>query len=213
MGVVPGLPERAPSRDRRETEVENSYKGGDNDSRTRHSGDTGNTGDQFRGNVQPLRPPPNQVKNAWAGIEVQLRRRHDLIPNLVETAKGYLAHEKTVLENVVKARQQAVDVSGVKDKIQAENMLTQSLRSLFAVVENYPDLKADRTMMSLQDELTSTENKVAFARNNYNDWVTNLNMTIDRFPTNVIANMFGYGKADLFEIEDASVREVPQVKF
>jgi LemA protein len=155
----------------------------------------------------------NQVKNAWAGIEVQLKRRHDLIPNLVETAKGYLAHEKTVLENVVKARQQAVDVSGVKDKIQAENMLTQSLRSLFAVVENYPDLKADRTMMSLQDELTSTENKVAFARNNYNDWVTNLNMTIDRFPTNLIANMFGYEKADLFEIEDPSVREVPKVKF
>ena len=155
----------------------------------------------------------NQVKNAWAGIEVQLRRRHDLIPNLVETAKGYLAHEKTVLENVVKARQQAVDVSGVKDRVQAENMLTQSLRSLFAVVENYPDLKADRTMMSLQDELTSTENKVAFARNNYNDWVTNLNMTIDRFPTNMIANMFGYKKADLFEIEDPSVREVPKVKF
>jgi LemA protein len=151
----------------------------------------------------------NQVKNAWAGIEVQLKRRHDLIPNLVETAKGYLAHERTVLENVV----QAVDVSGVKDKMQAENMLTQSLRSLFAVVENYPDLKADRTMMALQDELTSTENKVAFARNNYNDWVTNLNMTIDRFPTNIIANMFGYKKADLFEIEDASVREAPKVKF
>ena len=155
----------------------------------------------------------NQVKNAWAGIEVQLRRRHDLIPNLLETAKGYLAHEKTVLENVVKARQQAVDVSGVKDKMQAENMLTQSLRSLFAVVENYPNLKADRTMMSLQEELTSTENKVAFARNNYNDWVTNLNMTIDRFPTNLLANMFGYTKADLFEIEDASMREVPKVKF
>jgi LemA protein len=155
----------------------------------------------------------NQVKNAWAGIEVQLKRRHDLIPNLVETAKGYLAHERTVLENVVKARQQAVDVSSIKDKIQAENMLTQSLRSLFAVVENYPNLKADRTMMSLQDELTSTENKVAFARNNYNDWVTNLNMTIERFPTNIIANMFGYKKADLFEIEDASVREAPKVKF
>jgi LemA protein len=155
----------------------------------------------------------NEVKNAWAGIEVQLRRRHDLIPNLVETAKGYLKHEKTVLENVVKARQQAIDVSGVKDRIQAENALTQTLRSLFAVVENYPNLKADRQMLSIQDELTSTENKVAFARNNYNDWVTNLNMTIDRFPTNLIANMFGYKKADLFEIEDPSVREVPKVKF
>jgi LemA protein len=155
----------------------------------------------------------NQVKNAWAGIEVQLRRRHDLIPNLVETAKGYLEHEKTVLENVIKARQQAINVSGVKDKIQAENMLTQSLRSLFAVVENYPNLKADRTMLSIQDELISTENKIAFARNNYNDWVTNLNMTIDRFPTNLIANMFGYKKADLFEIEDPSMREAPKVKF
>jgi LemA protein len=155
----------------------------------------------------------NQVKNAWAGIEVQLRRRHDLIPNLVETAKGYLEHEKTVLENVIKARQQAINVSGVKDKVQAENMLTQSLRSLFAVVENYPNLKADRTMLSIQDELISTENKIAFARNNYNDWVTNLNMTIDRFPTNLIANMFGYKKADLFEIEDPSMREAPKVKF
>ena len=155
----------------------------------------------------------NQVKNAWAGIEVQLKPRHDLIPNLVETAKGYMQHEKTVLENVVKARQQAVDVSGIKDKMQAENMLTQSLRSLFAVVENYPNLKADRTMLSLQEELVSTENKIAFARNNYNDWVTNLNMTIDRFPTNLIASMFGYRKADLFEIEDPSMREAPKVKF
>jgi LemA protein len=155
----------------------------------------------------------NEVKNAWAGIEVQLKRRHDLIPNLVETAKGYLKHEQTVLENVIKARQQAIDVSSIKDKIQAENMLTQSLRSLFAVAENYPNLKADKTMMALQEELTSTENKVAFSRNNYNDWVTNLNKTIDRFPTNLIANMFGYQKADLFEIEDAAVREVPKVKF
>jgi LemA protein len=155
----------------------------------------------------------NQVKNAWAGIEVQLKRRHDLIPNLVETAKGYLQHEKTVLENVIKARQQAIDVSGVKDTGKAENMLTQSLRSLFAVVENYPNLKADTQMLAVQDELISTENKISFARNNYNDWVTNLNMTIDRFPTNLIANMFGYRKADLFEIEDASVREAPKVKF
>jgi LemA protein len=155
----------------------------------------------------------NEVKNAWASIEVQLRRRHDLIPNLVETAKGYLAHEKTVLENVIKARQQAIDVSGMRERSQAENMLTQSLRSLFAVVENYPNLKADRTMMALQDELTSTENKVAFARNNYNDWVTRLNKAVDQFPTNLIAGMFSYGKEDLFEIEEASVREVPKVKF
>ena len=155
----------------------------------------------------------NEVKNAWAGIEVQLRRRHDLIPNLVETAKGYLKHEQTTLENVIKARQQAIDVSGVKDKMQAENMLTQSLRSLFAVAENYPNLKADKTMMSLQDELTSTENKVSFSRNNYNDWVTKLNRYIDSFPSNILANLFHYEKADLFEIEDAAVREVPKVQF
>ncbi len=155
----------------------------------------------------------NEVKNAWAGIEVQLRRRHDLIPNLVETAKGYLKHEQTTLENVIKARQQAIDVSGIKDKMQAENMLTQSLRSLFAVAENYPNLKADKTMMSLQDELTSTENKVSFSRNNYNDWVTKLNRYIDSFPPNIVANFFHYEKADLFEIEDAAVREVPKVQF
>jgi LemA protein len=155
----------------------------------------------------------NEVKNAWAAIEVQLRRRHDLIPNLVETAKGYMAHEKETLERVIKARQQAIDVSGVKDTGRAESMLTQTLRSLFAVAENYPNLKADRTMLQLQDELTSTENKVAFARNNYNDWVTKLNKNIDRFPTNLIARMFGYGYADLFEIEDATVREVPKVQF
>lgn len=155
----------------------------------------------------------NEVKNAWAGIEVQLRRRHDLIPNLVETAKGYLKHEQTTLENVIKARQQAIDVSGIKDKMQAENMLTQSLRSLFAVAENYPNLKADRTMMSLQDELTSTENKVSFSRNNYNDWVTKLNRYIDSFPSNVVAGLFHYEKADLFEIDDAAVREVPKVQF
>jgi LemA protein len=114
---------------------------------------------------------------------------------------------------VIKARQQAIDVSGMKERSQAENMLTQSLRSLFAVVENYPNLKADQTMMSLQEELTSTENRVAFARNNYNDWVTRLNKAVEQFPMNVVANTFGYKRAELFEIEDASVREVPKVKF
>ncbi len=155
----------------------------------------------------------NEVKNAWAGIDVQLKRRHDLIPNLVETAKGYLKHEQTTLENVIKARQQAIDVSGIKDRAQAENMLTQSLRSLFAVAENYPNLKADRTMMSLQNELTSTENKVSFSRNNYNDWVTKLNRYIDSFPSNIVANLFHYEKAELFEIEDPAVREAPKVQF
>ncbi|MBU4377097.1 MAG: LemA family protein [Candidatus Omnitrophica bacterium] len=155
----------------------------------------------------------NEVKNAWAGIEVQLKRRYDLIPNLVETVKGYLTHEKTVLENVVKARQQAIDVSGVKEKGAAENFLTQSLRSLFAVVENYPNLKANQNIMALQDELTSTENKISFARNNYNDWTMNLNKAVEQFPTNTIANTFGFKKEALFEVEDAAMREAPKVKF
>ena len=155
----------------------------------------------------------NEVKNAWAGIEVQLKRRYDLIPNLIETVKGYLAHEKSVLENVVKARQQAIDVSGVKEQGKAENMLTQSLRSLFAVVENYPNLKANENIMALQEELTSTENKISFARNNYNDWAMNLNKAVEQFPTNVIANSFGFKKEDLFELEDDSMRQAPKVKF
>ncbi len=155
----------------------------------------------------------NEVKNAWAGIDVQLKRRYDLIPNLVEAVKGYLTHEKTVLENVIKARQQAIDVSGVKKQAAAENFLTQSLRSLFAVVENYPNLKANQNIMALQDELVSTENRISFARNNYNDWVMNLNKAVEQFPTNMVANTFAFKKEDLFEIEDASVREAPKVKF
>ena len=155
----------------------------------------------------------NEVKNAWAGIDVQLKRRYDLIPNLVETAKGYLTHERTVLENVIKARQQAIDVSGVKEQGRAENFLTESLRSLFAVVENYPNLKANQTMLALQEQLTSTENKISFSRNNYNDWVMNLNKAVEQFPTNLAAGAFGFKKEELFEIEDASVREAPKVKF
>lgn len=155
----------------------------------------------------------NEVKNAWAGIEVQLKRRYDLIPNLVETVKGYLTHERTVLENVIKARQQAIDVSGVKEQGKAENFLTQSLRSLFAVVENYPNLKANENIMALQEEITSTENKISFARNNYNDWAMNLNKAVEQFPGNIVANAFAFKKEDLFEIEDAAVREAPKVKF
>jgi len=155
----------------------------------------------------------NEVKNAWAGIDVQLKRRYDLIPNLVETAKGYLSHEKTVLENVVKARQQAIDVSGVKDQGKAENFLSQTLRSLFAVVENYPNLKANQNMLVLQEQLTSTENKISFSRNNYNDWVMNLNKATEQFPSNIVASSFGFKKEDFFEIEDSAVKEAPKVKF
>ncbi len=155
----------------------------------------------------------NEVKNAWSGIDVQLNRRHDLIPNLVETAKGYLEHEKGVLENVIKARQQAVDVKGVKEQGLAENLLTQSLKSLFAVVENYPNLKANQTMLSLMDEITTTENRISFARHHYNDTVMGLNIKTEQFPTNFLAKAFHFEKAEMFEIEDASIKEVPKVEF
>lgn len=153
------------------------------------------------------------VKNGWSQIDVQLKRRHDLIPNLVEIAKGYMAHEKQTLENVIKARQQAVDAKGIQDKQQAENFLTSTLRSLFAVVENYPNLKADRQMMQLHEELTSTENKVTFARQYYNDEVNRLNTEVQSFPSNIIANSFGFKKEEFFKIEDLAQKEAPQVKF
>lgn len=155
----------------------------------------------------------NEVKNAWAGIDVQLKRRYDLIPNLVETVKGYLAHERTVLENVIKARQQAIDVSGVREHGKAETVLTQSLRSLFAVMENYPNLKANQNVLSLQEELSSTENKISFARNNYNDWAMHLNKAVDQFPTNLVARSFGFQREEFFEVEDVASREASKVKF
>ena len=155
-----------------------------------------------------------RIKNAWAQIEVQLKRRYDLIPNLVETAKGYMAHERTVLENVTKARQQAIDASSLKDKAQAENFLSQTLRSLFAVVENYPNLKANENMMALQEELTSTENKISFARQFYNDMVMLYNQTIQSVPYNVMAGMFTFKMEEYFELpEGAPEKEAVKVKF
>ena len=145
----------------------------------------------------------NEVKNAWAGIDVQLKRRYDLIPNLVETAKGYMTHERTTLENVVKARQQAIDVSGVKEQGKAENFLSQTLKSLFAVVENYPNLKANQNMLALQEQLTSTENKISFSRNNYNDRAMKMNKTVEQFPTNLVASTFDFKKEDFFEVLDS----------
>ena len=153
------------------------------------------------------------VKNGWSQIDVQLKRRHDLIPNLVEVAKGYLAHEKNTLESVIKARQQAVSAQGLKDKQDAENFLSTSLRSLFALAENYPNLKADQQMLRLQEELTSTENKISFSRQYYNDEVNRLNTAVQSFPGNTIANAFGFTKAEFFQIEDKTQREVPSVKF
>jgi LemA protein len=153
------------------------------------------------------------AKNGWSQIDVQLKRRHDLIPNLVETAKGYMEHESSTLENVIKARQQAVDASNIKDKQAAENFLSSTLRSLFAVTENYPNLKADQQMRQLHEELTSTENKITFARQYYNDEVTRLNTAVQSFPDNFIANTFKFEKRDFFELDDDSQKEVPQVKF
>jgi len=144
---------------------------------------------------------------------VQLKRRHDLIPNLVEAVKGYLAHEKDTLERVIKARTQAIDASGLKDKVAAENFLTQTLRSLFAVVERYPDLKANQNILKLQEELTSTENKIAFARQYYNDEVRLFNTQLQVVPSNIVADISGFKKKEFFEIEDASQKEPPKVEF
>jgi len=141
-----------------------------------------------------------------------LKRRHDLIPNIVEAVKGYMGHERQTLENVIKARQQAIDASALKDKIQAENFLTQTLRSLFAVSERYPDLKANQNVMQLQEELTSTENRISFARQFYNDQTMRLNTAIESVPTNVVAGMTGFAKTEFFEIEDTAHRTAPTVK-
>ncbi len=153
------------------------------------------------------------VQNAWSQIDVQLKRRHDLIPNLVETAKGYMAHERGTLESVTKARQMAVDATTIKDKLAAENVLTSTLRSLMAVSENYPNLKADLTMMRLQEELTTTENKIGFARQYYNDEVDRLNTAVQSFPGNIIAGQFGFKVAEFFQLESPAERQAPQVKF
>lgn len=158
----------------------------------------------------------NRVRNGWSQIDVQLKRRYDLIPNLVEVVKRYLKHEEKTLTEVTRARQQAVDLSGsgnVAQQAQAENLLSRTLRSLFAVMENYPDLKANQNMIRLQEELTSTENRIAFARQYYNDEVMRYNTTTERFPDNIMANMFKFQKAEFFELEDISQRESVEVKF
>lgn len=154
-----------------------------------------------------------RVKNAWSQIDVQLKRRHDLIPNLVEVAKGYMQYEKETLENVIKARTQATQATAVKERQDAENFLTSSLRSLFAVVERYPDLKANQNMLKLQDELTSTENKISFARQYYNDEVARYNTSISSLPANIIASLFSFKGEEFFQLQDISEKETPKVKF
>ncbi|HUW57169.1 MAG TPA: LemA family protein [Planctomycetota bacterium] len=155
----------------------------------------------------------NRVKESWAQIDVQLKRRYDLIPNLVETVKGYASHEKETFENVTKARAAAINAGTVKDQAQAENMLTGALKSLFAVAENYPELKANQNFMQLQEELTSTENKIGFARQHYNDVVRGYNTGIQMFPANVIAGAFGFAAEDYFELVEEAAREAPKVQF
>ena len=166
----------------------------------------------------------NRYKNAFAQIDVQLTRRHDLIPNLVETAKGYMAHERGTLEDVVNARNAAVsglkaaardptDPEAMKRLSEAEQGLSGALGRLFALSEAYPDLKANENMMQLSEELTTTENKVAFARQAYNDSVMEYNTMRESFPSNLIAGQFGFKGAELLEIEDEVKREVPKVSF
>jgi len=166
----------------------------------------------------------NRFKNAFAQIDVQLKRRYDLIPNLVETAKGYMSHERETLEAVIQARNQAAsagksaaqnpaDGQAMAGLVGAEGALTGALGRLFALSEAYPDLKANQNMMQLTEELTSTENKISFARQAYNDAVTAFNTKRETFPANIVAGMFNFAVAILFEIEDASQKEAPKVSF
>lgn len=155
----------------------------------------------------------NAVKNAWAQIDVQLKRRHDLIPNLMETVKGYMVHERETLENVTKARNLAAQASGVGQQAQAEANLNRAMSQFYVVIENYPDLKANQNFLALQEELTSTENKIGFARQFYNDQVMQFNNKIQMFPSNVVAGMFGFRDAESFELQDATEREAPKVNF
>ena len=154
----------------------------------------------------------NRAKEAWSDIEVQLKRRYDLIPNLVETVKGYAAHEKDVLERVTQARTMAIEAKTMRERRNAENFLSETLKSLFAVSERYPDLKASTNFLELQRELRDTEDKIQAARRFYNGNVRDLNIKIESFPANIIASAFGFGKMELFEIAEAE-REAPKVSF
>jgi LemA protein len=154
----------------------------------------------------------NQVDNAWSQIDVQLKRRHDLIPNLVETVKGYAAHERGTFEAVTQARANAINAQSPADQAQAENVLSGALKSLFAVAEAYPDLKANQNFLNLQEELTSSEDRVAYARQYYNDSVLSYNTQIQKFPTMILAGMFNFEKREFFDAAPEDT-ETPQVSF
>ena len=155
----------------------------------------------------------NQVKNAWSQIDVQLKRRYDLIPNLVETVKSYAKYERETLEKVIQARNSAMAATTPQQVGQAENVLQGSLKSLFALSESYPDLKANQNFLGLQEELSSTENKVSFARQFYNDTVAKYNTLIQSFPKNIFAQMFKFEPSQLFEVESAEEKKAPKVQF
>jgi len=152
----------------------------------------------------------NRTKEAWSDIDVQLKRRYDLIPNLVEAVKGYAAHEKELFEKVTQARAAAINASGAAAQAQAENALSQALRSVFAVAENYPQLRASENFQKLQDELTDTENKIEAARRFYNANVRDFNIKIERFPDNIIAWLFGFKPMELFELESQEAQSARQ---
>ena len=154
-----------------------------------------------------------RCQDAWASVDVQLKRRYDLIPNLVETVKGYASHERETLEAVIAARQAGIDAGTVGEQAQAENMISGALRQLFALSEAYPDLKANQNFGQLQEELASTENKIAFSRQHYNDSVRQYNTRLESFPDNIIGGSFGFTRREFFELEDEAEREAPQVKF
>ena len=155
----------------------------------------------------------NRVKNAWSQIDVQLKRRYDLIPNLVETAKGYMTHERETLSAITEARSRAMGAGSVHDKSAAEAQLSGAISKFMVVVENYPDLKANQNFLALQEELTSTENKISFARQFYNDTVMRYNTKIQTVPTNFVAGMCSFQASEFFQTESAEERKAPQVKF
>ena len=157
----------------------------------------------------------NRAKEAWADIDVQLKRRYDLIPNLVETVKGYAKHESSAFENVTKARSAAMGAGNIAEKGAAENMLAGALKSVFAIAEAYPDLKANTNFLGLQNELSDTENKIQAARRFYNGVVTEYNTKVQTIPTNIFAKMFGFQESEFFELgaEDQSARNPVEVKF
>ncbi len=157
-----------------------------------------------------------ETDNSWSQIDVQLKRRYDLIPNLVETVKGYAKHEQTTLEKVVQARNMAMNATGVADKAAAENMLTGALKTVFALSEAYPDLKANQNFLGLQEELTATENRIGFSRQHYNDSVGVYNTALMSFPGNMIGGMFGFTRKEFFQLdaaEAAAVKVAPKVQF